>query len=97
MSDRRIGIGLLGLGDMFVRMGIKYDTDEALATVDRVCKIMREVAYESSVELAKEKGAFPLFNWEGYSQSKFIQNLPEKTQDNINTSLNSLLIYFNFP
>ena len=83
LSDRRIGIGLLGLGDMFVRMGIKYDTDEALATADSVCKIMREVAYESSVELAKEKGPFPLFNWEGYSQSKFIQNLPEKTQDNI--------------
>lgn len=83
LNDRRIGIGLLGLGDMFVRMGIKYDSDEALAVADRICSIMCNVAYETSVDLAKEKEAFPNFNWEGYSQSKFIQNLPSKTQEKI--------------
>ncbi len=83
IGDRRIGIGLLGLGDMFVRMGIKYDSDEALATAYQVCSVMSDVTYETSVELAKEKGQFPNFDWEGYSKSKFIQNLPSKTRDNI--------------
>ena len=54
-NDRRVGIGLLGLGDMFIRMGISYDSDKALEVADRICKIMRDTAYETSVQVAREK------------------------------------------
>ncbi|MFQ6676030.1 MAG: hypothetical protein ACE5LH_06750, partial [Fidelibacterota bacterium] len=83
MNDRRVGLGLLGLGDMFVRMKIPYDTDDALRVTDRICSIMRDTAYETSVDLARERGPFPNFQWEGYSRSKFVQNLPPSIRERI--------------
>ncbi|MFQ6615805.1 MAG: adenosylcobalamin-dependent ribonucleoside-diphosphate reductase [Fidelibacterota bacterium] len=83
MNDRRVGLGLLGLGDMFVKMKIPYDSDEALEVVDSICTIMRDTAYETSIDLAKEKGPFPNFQWEGYSRSGFVKNLPETLREKI--------------
>ena len=82
-NDRRVGLGILGLGDMLVRMGIKYDSEDALQTVDQVMQIFRDTAYETSVELAKEKGQFPHFDWAGIRKSKFIKNLPRHLKDKI--------------
>ena len=75
-NDRRIGLGILGLGDMLVKMGIKYDSEDALQTVEQVMDIFRETSYETSAQLSKEKGQFPNFNWGGYSKSKFVKSLP---------------------
>ena len=83
MNDRRVGLGILGLGDMLVKMGIKYDSDEALETIGKIMEIHRNTAYETSVDLAKEKGQFPNFDWDGYSQSLFVQDLPKKLQTKI--------------
>ncbi|MEC7926805.1 MAG: adenosylcobalamin-dependent ribonucleoside-diphosphate reductase, partial [Candidatus Neomarinimicrobiota bacterium] len=63
-SDRRIGLGILGLGDMLVKMKIKYDSVDALQTVDQVMKIFRDTAYETSIQLAQEKLPFPNFHWD---------------------------------
>ena len=82
-NDRRVGLGILGLGDMLVKMGIKYDSDEALETIGKIMEIHRDTAYETSAELAKEKGQFPNFDWDGYSQSLFVQDLPKKLQNKI--------------
>ena len=57
-GDRRIGLGILGLGDMLVRMGIQYDSEDALQTIEQVMDIFRDTAYETSIGLAKEKGNF---------------------------------------
>jgi len=83
MNDRRVGLGILGLGDMLVKMGIKYDSDEALETIGKIMEIHRNTAYETSVDLAKEKGQFPNFDWDGYSQSLFVKDLPKKLQTKI--------------
>ncbi|MFQ6673626.1 MAG: hypothetical protein ACE5GH_02430, partial [Fidelibacterota bacterium] len=83
MNDRRVGLGLLALGDMFVRMKIHYDSNEALEVADRICAIMRDTAYETSVEIAREKGVFPNFRLDGYVKSKFVQGLPERIRENI--------------
>ena len=83
INDRRVGLGILGLGDMLVKMGIKYDSDEALETIGKIMEIHRNTAYETSAELAKEKGQFPNFDWDGYSQSLFVQDLPKKLQKKI--------------
>jgi ribonucleoside-diphosphate reductase alpha chain len=82
-SDRRIGLGITGLADALVMMKIKYDTQEALDETEKMMRTIRDESYATSVELAREKGPFPLFSWEGYSRSKFVQGLPQQIQDNI--------------
>ena len=83
MNDRRVGLGILGLGDMLLKMGIKYDSDEALNTIEEVMKVHRDTAYETSAELSNEKGHFPNFKWSGYSKSNFVKDLPKELQEKI--------------
>ncbi|MBE76995.1 MAG: ribonucleoside-diphosphate reductase, adenosylcobalamin-dependent [Candidatus Marinimicrobia bacterium] len=83
MNDRRVGLGILGLGDMLVRMGVEYDSEDAIQTIDQIMTIFRDTAYETSVELAKEKGQFPNFDWKGYNKSKFVKTLPKTIKDKI--------------
>ncbi len=85
-NDRRVGLGITALGDALIMMGIKYDTKEALAEVDKIMKIIRDAAYNTSIELAEEKGAYPLFDWEGYSKSKFVKSLPRSIKNKIKDS-----------
>ena len=82
-SDRRIGLGITALGDALALMKIKYDTPEALSVTEEIMKTICHVAYDTSVDIAVEKGAFPLFNWDGYSKSKFVRSLPEELQERI--------------
>ena len=82
-SDRRIGLGITGLADALVMMKIKYDTQEALDETEKMMRTIRDESYRTSVELAREKGPFPLFSWEGYSRSKFVQGLPAELQESI--------------
>jgi ribonucleoside-diphosphate reductase alpha chain len=82
-SDRRIGLGITGLADALVMMKIRYDSEEALDATDKIMRIIRDEAYKTSIEIGKEKGGFPLFQWEGYSKSKFVQGLPQDIQDAI--------------
>jgi len=64
-------------------MGIQYDSEDALQTIDQIMQIFRDTAYEESIVLAKEKGAYPNFDWTGYSKSKFVKNLPKSMQNKI--------------
>ncbi len=82
-NDRRVGLGILGLGDMLVKMGIQYDSEDALQTIEQIMQIFRDTSYETSIELSAEKGAFPNFDWSGYSKSKFVKNLPKTLQNKI--------------
>ncbi len=84
-SDRRIGLGITGLADAFVMMKIRYDSQAALDETDRIMRTIRDEAYRTSIELAREKGPFPLFHWEGYAHSKFVQSLPPEIQEAIRT------------
>ena len=83
MNDRRVGLGILGLGDMLVRMGVQYDSEDAIQTIDQIMTIFRDTAYETSINLAKEKGQFPNFNWKGYNKSKFVKSLPKSIKEKI--------------
>ena len=83
MNDRRVGLGILGLGDMLVRMGVQYDSEDAIQTIDQIMTIFRDTAYETSINLAKEKGQFPHFNWKGYNKSKFVKALPKSIKEKI--------------
>ncbi len=72
---RRIGLGVMGLHDMLLMLGLRYNSPEGLEFVDRVMKFIKHAAYEASVELAKEKGAFPKFDAERYLQGGFAKTL----------------------
>lgn len=82
-SDRRVGLGITGLADALVKMRVKYDTEEALEVVDRMMETICRAAYQTSIDLAREKGSFPLYSWEGMKRSKFVQNLPEDLREQI--------------
>jgi ribonucleoside-diphosphate reductase alpha chain len=84
MAKRRVGLGFTGLGDALILLGKKYDTDEARAVAARIAQSMRDYAYLASVELAKERGAFPLFNADLYlSGTSFATRLPEEIKSSI--------------
>ncbi|WP_322042423.1 adenosylcobalamin-dependent ribonucleoside-diphosphate reductase [Paraburkholderia sp. J67] len=81
MAKRRIGVGFTGLGDTLVMLGIRYDTEEGCAFGARVGRTMRDAAYRASVELARERGAFPLFDASTYlAPGTFASRLPEDLQ-----------------
>lgn len=84
-SDRRIGLGITGLADALLLMKLRYDSQEALDAVDRMMKTIRDEAYRTSIALSREKGSFPLFQWDGFSRSKFIASLPADIREDIKT------------
>ncbi len=75
-SKRRVGLGFLGLGDALVMLGIRYDSEAGRKMGSRIAQSLRDAAYKASVELAKEKGAFPLFDAGKYLKSGFAKRLP---------------------
>lgn len=72
---RRVGLGVMGLADMLLMMGLKYSSVEGLELVDQVMKFIKNVAYENSIELAKEKGSFPAFDAEKFLKGGFAKTL----------------------
>lgn len=80
---RRLGLGFTGMGDMLVMMGLRYDSAEGREMAELVAMQLRNYAYAASVELAKEKGPFPLFDADKYCASPFIQRLPQALQNAI--------------
>ncbi len=82
-TSRRIGLGVTGLADMFAKLRIKYDSEEALDFADEFFNKFKCIAYDASVELAAEKGRFPLFDAEKHLSMPFIRTLPSDLRDKI--------------
>ncbi|MBV8260329.1 MAG: adenosylcobalamin-dependent ribonucleoside-diphosphate reductase [Paraburkholderia sp.] len=77
-AKRRIGVGFTGLGDTLVMLGIRYNSEQGCAFGARVGRTMRDAAYRASVELARERGAFPLFDANTYLEAgTFASRLPD--------------------
>ena len=75
LRSRRIGVGFTGLGDMLIKLRLKYDTPEAIDFVDRLFEQIKNIVYDESVNLAIEKGVFPAFSPKEHLRSPFLQNL----------------------
>jgi ribonucleoside-diphosphate reductase alpha chain len=87
MAKRRVGLGFTGLGDALIMLRQKYDTDEARHTAARIAESLRDHAYRASVELAKERGAFPLFNADLFlAGGNFASRLPSHLKQQIEKS-----------
>jgi len=74
-QTRRIGLGVMGLHDVLLLNNMRYNSAEGLEFIDKVMKSIKNFAYEASVELAKEKGSFPVFDADKFIKSKFIKTL----------------------
>lgn len=83
-SKRRVGLGFIGLGNTLAMLGLHYDSDEARKFAAHITEVMRDTAYTTSIQLAKEKGAFPLFDADKYlSSGAFTKRLPNKIREDI--------------
>lgn len=83
-SKRRVGLGFTGLGDALIMLGQRYDTPAARDEARKISEYMRNRAYLASAELARERGAFPLFNADLYlSGGNFASRLPADVKDKI--------------
>ena len=82
-KKRRMGIGVTGLADAVIFLGIKYGTPESTAMVEKIMSAITRAAYRASVELAKEKGAFELFDAGKYLAGNFVKTLPQDIRDAI--------------
>jgi ribonucleoside-diphosphate reductase alpha chain len=58
-GNRKIGLGVMGFADALLKMGISYDSDQAIAFADRVARALTEEAFTASEALAEERGNFP--------------------------------------
>ncbi|MBX3240875.1 MAG: adenosylcobalamin-dependent ribonucleoside-diphosphate reductase [Chitinophagaceae bacterium] len=74
-EGRRTGIGITAEGDMLAALGIRYGSEEGIAFSTEVHKVLALEAYRSSVYMAKERGAFPIFDAEREKKNPFINRL----------------------
>ncbi|WP_296631121.1 MULTISPECIES: adenosylcobalamin-dependent ribonucleoside-diphosphate reductase [unclassified Thiobacillus] len=80
---RRIGLGITGLADALVLLGLRYDSEAAQRLAAQAMQAVRDHAYQASVELAHEKGAFPAFERDAFLASGFATRLPAGIRDAI--------------
>ena len=82
-DGRRTGLGTHGLADALACLGMPYDSADALVTIDKIYNTLKESAYTESVWLARERGSFPVFDWELEKDNGFIKSLSSSLQNAI--------------
>ena len=84
-GSRRIGLGITGLADALIMLGLHYGEATARSEAARVMETVCHAAYRSSIQLAREKGSFPFFEREAYLGSRFVRSLPPDIRSGIAT------------
>lgn len=74
-AKRRIGLGVTGLADALAMCGVRYGSPQSVSLTETWLRAVRDAAYRASVDLAREKGPFPLFDAEEYLKSPTVQDL----------------------
>ena len=77
LQGRRTGVGITAVGDMIAALGLRYGTEEATDCAELIQKTLALAAYRSSVMLAKERGAFEIFDAKREEKNPFINRLRE--------------------
>lgn len=83
VNKRRMGLGVSGMANAIEAMGFPYGSKFFLEVEDKILGVLSEHCYLASIELAKEKGSFPLFDKEKYLASVHVQSLSQRVQDGI--------------
>lgn len=82
-AKRRIGLGVTGLADALLMLGLRYGSEEAAKATGEWMHAIARAAYLASVDLAKEKGPFPLFDAEGYLASGNMRHMDDDVRQAI--------------
>jgi len=82
-GTRRIGLGITGLADAFVMLGLAYGSDRSLTVAADLMRQICHTAYRASIDIAQEKGGFPFFERDQYLRGVFIGSLPEDIRKGI--------------
>ena len=77
-ASRRIGLGITGLADALIMLGLAYDDQHARRVAADAMRAVTEAAYWASVQNAREKGSFPLYDSERYLAAPFVSGLPSE-------------------
>jgi ribonucleoside-diphosphate reductase alpha chain len=77
LSERRVGLGTMGLADMLIQLKIRYGSSESVEFLDKLYRFIAAEAYLASADYGAEKGAFPRFDTAKFLESGFMQNMPE--------------------
>ena len=83
LGARRIGLGITGLADALTMLGLRYGCEASLKLAGGLMRTMAHAAYQASIALAREKGAFPLFRPGAYLAGGFASRLPPDLRDRI--------------
>ncbi|MBI1281814.1 MAG: ribonucleoside-diphosphate reductase [Anaerolineaceae bacterium] len=83
LSERRVGLNNMGLAELMVKLEIRYGSDESVAFIDKLYGFLARAIYETSVELAQEKGAFPQFKADQFLKSGYMQSMPKDIQEKV--------------
>ena len=83
LSERRVGLGTMGIAELMVKLGIRYGSEESVDFIEKVYKTIACASYETSADLAKEKGAFPQFEAEKFLESGFMQQMPDNVREKV--------------
>ncbi len=82
-AKRRIGLGVSGLADALIMCGARYGASDAVALSETWMRALRRAAYAASIEIAREKGPFPLFDRDQFLAGESIRELEEDLRDGI--------------
>lgn len=82
-SKRRIGLGITGLANALEALGSPYGSKSFVKGTEMVMRTLRDEAYRASIDLAKEKGSFPLFDSGPFLDSEFSGRLPQSIREDI--------------
>lgn len=80
-KTRRVGLGITGLADAFFMMGLPYGSAASVQFAEQLGDKLHYESMKASIELAKEKGAFPAFNFKKYCETPFVKQFLEKHPD----------------
>ncbi len=83
MAERRVGLGTMGIAELMLKLGVRYGSDESVELIDQIYKTIAITAYETSSDLALEKGAFAQFDAEKFIESGYMQTMPENLRQKI--------------
>ena len=83
LATRRIGLGVTGVADALLMLGMRYGDEDAQRFVAKLFETLRDTAYRVSCDLAEEKGAFPDLDTKRYLSGRYVERLPEDIRSRI--------------
>lgn len=83
LGNRRIGLGVMGVGELLIKMNLRYGSKDSLIFLDELFKTLSVEAYGASIDLAKEKGSFRLFNADAFLASGYMKRMPGEVRERI--------------